>query len=73
MLYIQVKSDRDPHVLAELIASTQDPQATSQHVAPESQFVRDFIAQETQARPAHDELETVNFQRLDDENDWTDV
>ena len=73
MIHIEVKSDRDPRVLADLIASTQDPSEASRTVAPEGEFLRAFIAQQDADRPAHSELETVNFQRLDDESDWTDV
>jgi hypothetical protein len=74
-------------VLADLIASTQDapegiavvaqgPSATApvqSTASPEGEFVRDFIAQQDAERLAHDELDTVNFQRLDDDTDWTEV
>lgn len=73
MISVKVKSDRDPRVLADLIASTHGQQEATQVVAPEGEFLRAFIAQQDAARPAHSELETVNFQRLDDESDWTDV
>jgi hypothetical protein len=72
MISIQVKSERDPRVLADLIASTQSPDEVV-HVAPEGEFLREFIAQQDAERAPHSELETVNFQRLDDESDWTDV
>lgn len=73
MISIQVKSDRDPRVLADLIASTQSPDEASHVAVPEGEFLREFIAQQDADRPPHSELETVNFQRLDDESDWTDV
>lgn len=72
MISIQVKSDRDPRVLADLIAQTQRDESAPQ-AAPEAELVREFIAQQDADRPSHDELDTVNFQRLDDDNDWTDV
>lgn len=73
MIYIQVKSDRDPQVLADLIASTQTGAVVDPKLAAEAQLLRAVQAQNEQARPAHDELETVNFRRLDTENDWTDI
>jgi hypothetical protein len=73
MIYIQVKADRDPRVLADLIAATQSGAVVDPKLAVEAHFLRAVQEQNEQSRPARDELETVDFQRLDDENDWTDV
>ncbi len=74
MLYIQVKSDRDPRVLADLIAHAQGTAKTvDPKLAVEAQLVRAVREQAEAERPPREERETVNFQRLDDENDWTDI
>jgi hypothetical protein len=72
MIHIQVK-DRDPRVLADLIASMQSLDEVGLLQAPQGEFLRQFIAQQVAERPSHNELETVNFKQLDDETDWTDV
>jgi hypothetical protein len=71
MIYIQVTAEGDPGALADLIQSTQ--RAPTDPAAPQDDLVREFIAQQDAERPSHDEIDTVNFQRLDDDNDWTDV
>jgi hypothetical protein len=73
MLYIQVKDGRDPRVLAELIAATEPEHAVDPKVAIEAKLVRAHQEQEQAARPNRHEIETVNFQTLDDDNDWTDL
>ena len=69
MIDIRVKSDRDPRVLADLIAQTHGPVAED-HVRKDVQEAREELARE---RPSRQEIETVNFQRLDTDNDWSDV
>jgi len=73
MLYIQVKSERDPRVLAELIASTQSEPPADSKVAVEAKLLREHQEQEAASRPSWETLDTVNFGKLDDENDWTDL
>lgn len=73
MLYIQVKSERDPAALAELIASTQSEPAADSKVAIEAKLLREHQEQEALTRPSWETLDTVNFGKLDDENDWTDL
>lgn len=72
MISIRVDTERDPQVLAELIAQAHgDPNAnvtTGEAVAEVHKEILDGGD-----RPSRQELETVNFQRLDSENDWTDV
>jgi len=76
MIDIHVDSEGEPQVLAELIASTlhghiaPDPQST---LAAVGKLVR--VQQELAelARPTRQQLETVNFAKIDDETDWTDV
>ena len=76
MIYIQVKSDRDPRVLANLIAAahgTAAPGSEGEPLAVEANLVREVREHLEAARTPRQELETVNFQRLDTENDWTDL
>lgn len=73
MLYIQIKSDRDPRVLADLIASTESEQPVDPKVEVEAKLVREHQAQAERDRPSWQTLDTVNFQKLDDDNDWTDI
>ena len=74
MIYIQVKSDRDPRILAELIASTQGESPVSDpKVAVEAKMVRDHQEQVERDRPSWQTLDTVNFQKLDDDNNWSDL
>ena len=73
MLYIQVKSGRDPRVLAELIASTQGKPVVDPKLVVEAQLLREVQEHAEHDRPSRDEVETVNFTKLDDANDWTDI
>jgi hypothetical protein len=73
MIYIQVKSDRDPRVLADLIAQTHGSAEVDDKLAVEANLVREVRQQLEADRPSRQELETVNFRRLDTENDWTDL
>ena len=76
MIDINVKVDGDPQVLADLIASTLHG-----HIAPDpdsdlatiGKFVRDQQEMAEQSRPSRQQIETVNFTKLDDENDFSDV
>ena len=76
MIDIEIKSDGDPDVLAEMIKSTlhghivEDPES---ELAAVGKFVRDQQELAEQERPSHDELSTVNFSKLDDETDFSDL
>jgi hypothetical protein len=73
MIYVQVKADRDPRVLADLIASTHGDREIDPKLAVDVRLVQ-AVRQHLEAeRPAREDLDTVNFQRLDDDNDWTDL
>ena len=74
MIYIQVKSDRDPQVLAELIASTQgDARPSDPKLAEDAKLVREHQEQVERDRPSWQTLDTTNFQKLDDDNNWSDL
>ena len=73
MLYIQVKSGRDPRVLAELIASTQHHKRVDPRLAVEARLLREHQEQAERDRAPWQSLETLNFQKLDDDNDWTEL
>lgn len=76
MIDIQIESDGDPQVLAELIASTLHG-----HIAPDpasdlaaiGKLVREQQERDEQKRPSHEEIDTVNFATIDDDEDWSDV
>ena len=76
MIDIQIQSGGDPQTLAELIASTLHG-----HVAPDPEsdlaavgkLVREQQEQAESKRPSREQIETVNFATIDDENDWTDL
>jgi len=75
MIDIHVTGDGD-EVLAELIASTLHG-----HIAPDpysdlaavGKLVREQQARDEEKRPRREQLETVNFAKIDDETDWSDV
>ena len=73
MIYIQVKSDRDPRVLADLIAQAHGTAAVDDKLAVEANLVKEVRQAIEAERTPRQELETVNFSRLDSENDWTDL
>ena len=76
MIDITVQSDGDPQVLADLIASTLHG-----HIAPDAsgslaavgKLVREHQEQAEASRPTRAQIDTVNFAKIDDEADWTDV
>jgi hypothetical protein len=76
MIEIQIQGGGDPHALAELIASTLhghplvDP---STGLAQVGKLVRERQESAERERPSRQELETVNFARIDPDDDWTDV
>lgn len=76
MIDIHVQSDGDPQVLADLIASTLHghigPEVSSS-LAAAGKLVREHQEQAEAARPTRAQIETMNFAKIDDETDWTDV
>jgi len=73
MIYIQVKSGRDPRVLADLIASTENGAAVDPKLEIEAAMLRAHQEQAVRERPTRENMETVNFSKLDEDNDWTDL
>ena len=76
MIDIHVQSHGDPQVLAELIASTlhghiaPDPRS---NLATVGKLVREHQEQDEQTRPSRQQIETVDFAKIDDEVDFSDV
>ena len=73
MIDIQIKAGREPKALAELIASTQGEDVRDPGVAQVASLVRTHQAEVEKARPSANDLETVDFKKLDPETDWSDV
>lgn len=74
MIEIEIKAGKDPHALAELIASAVNGQpADDASVSVAGKTVRDAQEQEEQKRGSWTDAETVNFATLDEDNDWSDV
>lgn len=74
MIEIEIKTDKDPRALAELIDSAVNGQpGDSASVTEVGKQVREVQERQEMARGSWTELETVNFATLDAENDWSDV
>ena len=76
MIDIQIKSGGDPETLAELIASTLHghiPADPNSDLAAVGKLVREQQEQAEAKRPSREQIETVNFAKIDDEEDWSDV
>lgn len=75
MIDIQIKARRGPNALAQLIASTQGEDVRDASVSQVATLVRTHQAEDEKSRPSHQELETVDFKKLDldVDNDWSDV
>jgi hypothetical protein len=73
MIDIEVKTDGDARSLADLIASTQGEEIADASVAQVATFVRERQAAAELDRPPWQLADTVDFRKLDDDNDWTDV
>ena len=71
-----VDGDDEPEVLADLIASTlhghlvPDPQSD---LAQVGKLVREQLEEQERRRPPRDKAETVDFAKIDDETDWSDL
>lgn len=75
MIEIEVKGG-DPHALAELIAATLHGHVlaeTDSSVATTGKLVREQQEEAERKRPSRDQIETVDFQRIDPDLDWTDL
>jgi len=73
MIHVQVTSDQAPQALAELIASTQGEDVLDPKLAVEASLIRDHQLEAQRERPSHQELSTVDFAKLDADNDWSDL
>jgi len=73
MIDIQIKAGRDPKALAELIASTQGDEVPDPAMEQVATLVRSHQAEDQRKRPTWDQIPTVDFAKLDLENDWSDV
>jgi hypothetical protein len=73
MLQVQVRAANAPRVLAELIRSTQNEADASPEIEAEARLVREHQSQGRASQPPWQTLDTVDFHKLDAENDWTDV
>ena len=76
MIEIEVKSGQDTQALAELIAATlhgeviADPQSTATMTG---KLIREQQEEAERKRPSHDQIETVNFETIDDDLDWSEI
>ena len=74
MIEIEVKADREPDALAQLIASAVHGQpAEDPGVTLAGKQIRDEQEQAEVARGSWTDMATVNFATIDDENDWSDI
>jgi hypothetical protein len=73
MIDIQIKTGQGEKALAQMIASTQGENVADPAVAQVGALVRDHQAEQEKARPSVNDLQTVDFQKLDAETDWSDV
>ncbi len=76
MIEIEVLGSRDPQALAELIASTlhghpiPDPRSSTAETGKRIRQEQELVEW---ARPSHQQMETVNFTTIDDDQDWTEI
>ena len=73
MTHVQVTSDQAPQALADLIASTLGEETLDPKLAIEASMIRDHQRQAERDRPSLQEIDTVDFTKLDADNDWTDL
>ncbi len=74
MIEIQVKCDPAPEALAELIASTiHGVPVKDATVVEAGKRVRAEKEREETQRRSWTDLDTVNFQTIDDDLDWSDL
>lgn len=76
MIEIEVKGSRDPQALADLIASTlhgHPGESADESTVEAGKRVRAEQEAAEITRPSQQEMDTVNFQTIDDDLDWTEV
>jgi len=75
MIDIQIKASRGDKALAQLIASTHGEDVRDAGVAQVATLVRTHQAEVEKSRPSWNEIETVDFKKLDldPDHDWSDV
>jgi hypothetical protein len=71
MIEIEVKSG--PEALADLIAATLHGQPTDDAIGTTGKLVREQQEQAELSRPSVHDMQTVNFQTVDDEVDFSEV
>jgi len=74
MIEIEVRGGHEPQALAELIASTLHgtPVADS-GVVETGKMIRAHQEDAEAKRPSLHDMQTVNFETIDEDTDWTDV
>lgn len=74
MIEIEVRGGQDPQALAELIASTlHGMPVPDPSVAETGKRVRAQQEDAETRRPSLHDMQTVNFETIDEDADWTDV
>lgn len=76
MIEIEVKGGCDPQALAELIAATLHghiPDDAQSPAVTTGKLVREQQEEAERRRPSRNQIETVNFEKLDADLDWTDL
>jgi hypothetical protein len=71
MIDIHIKAG--PKELAQMIASTHGEDVRDAAVAQVATLVRSHQEESEKKRPSRNDLETVDFDKLDHETDWSDV
>jgi hypothetical protein len=74
MIEIEVRGGQHPQALAELIASTlHGTQVADKSVVETGKMVRAQQEDAETKRPSLHDMQTVNFETIDEDCDWTDV
>ena len=74
MIEIEIKADEEPRALAELIASAVNGQpAADASVTQAGKQIRAEQEKAELARGSWTDMSTVDFAKLDPENDWSDL
>jgi hypothetical protein len=74
MIEIEVRGGQDPQALAELIASTlHGTQVADSSIVETGKMVRAQQEDAESKRPSLHDMQTVNFETLDEDLDFSDV
>ena len=74
MIEIEVRGGQDPQALAELIASTlHGTQVADSSMVETGKMVRAQQEDAEARRPSLHDMQTVNFETLDEDCDWTEI